>query len=377
MARSRKFPKFPSRPHASGQARITIKGKAYYLGPFGSPEAAAEYARLAAEFAAGQTVSPRAPAPPTSAMTVSALIVAWHAHEAKERGKDHQEVIRIARAVVPMDRLFGKTKAAEFTAKKLEAVQVAMRDATWMTTDEMKTLPRWSRNYLNKQVERCIRVFRWAEKEELVPLGIVHHLRTLEPIKKGDKKARHLPPRKACDWETQVKPCLPHVSPQVAAMIQIQWLGGMRPGEVVVMTRGAIDRVTIPGVWLYRPVQHKGLHLDQELVKPLGPLAQAVLAPWLLAAADDDVPIFRPSRGATKCYNVASYGVAVLRACEITGVAKWSPYSLRYDAERRAEEVAGISGASAHLGHRHLETTKSYAELQNLKLAAEVARKIG
>lgn len=50
---------------------------------------------------------------------------------------------------------------------------------------------------------------------------------------------------------------------------------------------------------------------------------------------------------------------------------------MKLDAERRAEEVGGLAGAGALLGHRHLETTKLYASKQNIDLAIDVARKIG
>jgi hypothetical protein len=37
---------------------VTVKGRVYYLGPYGSPKAQAAYARLVARLAAGQTVEP-------------------------------------------------------------------------------------------------------------------------------------------------------------------------------------------------------------------------------------------------------------------------------------------------------------------------------
>jgi len=37
------FPPYPKNPHASGQARITIRGKVYYLGRHGTPDSHREY----------------------------------------------------------------------------------------------------------------------------------------------------------------------------------------------------------------------------------------------------------------------------------------------------------------------------------------------
>ena len=72
---------------------------------------------------------------------------------------------------------------------------------------------------------------------------------------------------------------LPHVSRQVAAMIQLQWLTGMRPGEVVQMRGGDLDRSG--RVWIYRPGQHKVEHHELEREIAIGPKAREVLGPFL------------------------------------------------------------------------------------------------
>jgi hypothetical protein len=79
---------------------------------------------------------------------------------------------------------------------------------------------------------------------------------------------------------------LPHLRPQVAAMVRLQRLTGMRPGEVVIM-RG-IDLETTGKVWVYRPGSdqgehgaHKTAHRGQDRVILIGPRGQDVLRPWL------------------------------------------------------------------------------------------------
>jgi len=56
-------PKYPSKPHSSGQARICVAGKRIYLGKFGSPESYVKFHRVMKEYMAtgsppGQTVEP-------------------------------------------------------------------------------------------------------------------------------------------------------------------------------------------------------------------------------------------------------------------------------------------------------------------------------
>jgi integrase len=58
--------------------------------------------------------------------------------------------------------------------------------------------------------------------------------------------------------EHVVEATLPHVRPQVAAMVRLQLLTGMRPGEVVAM-RGC-DLEMREKVWLYRPGSDQGPH---------------------------------------------------------------------------------------------------------------------
>src|SRR5262249_28609738 len=70
-----------------------------------------------------------------------------------------------------------------------------------------------------------------------------------------------------------------HVSPQIAAMIRLQELSGMRPGEVVIM-RGC-DLDTNGRLWTYMPSSHKTEHHGHERIIYLGPEAQRVLKPWL------------------------------------------------------------------------------------------------
>ena len=81
-----------------------------------------------------------------------------------------------------------------------------------------------------------------------------------------------------------------HVASPVWAMIELQRLSGMRPGEVVLMRLCDIDRSG--KVWLYRPGRHKAEHHGHARVVPLGPQAQSVLEPFL--ARDERTFLFSP-----------------------------------------------------------------------------------
>jgi integrase len=367
-----KFPVYPARPHKSGLARITIAGKDYYLGRHGSPASYAEYARLADLHARQQPIEPKLTQMSTRA-TVEGLVAAWL--RADPRGADHQEVIAILRACVPLVRLFGQTRADEFTARRLSALQDAMATCSWMTPEERERLGDWSRGYVNAQLKRLLRVFRWGEAQGHCSPGTWEHLKTVPPLKANDRRVRTTAPVRPVEWEVVVR-TLPFLSPVVAAMVTVQYHAAMRPQDVCTMHKSEIREDELPGVWTYRPGTHKNLHRGHLLVKVLGPKAQAALLPWYAVATGYIFPTHK-KRYARGHYTVEGYGRAVTRACELAKVERWSPMQLRHAARLMATRAGGLDAARALLGHSSMSMSAHYAAGVDLATAAEVARKIG
>jgi integrase len=116
-------------------------------------------------------------------------------------------------------------------------------------------------------------------------LTAYQNLQTVEGLRAGRSDARETAPVKPVS-EKVVEATLLHMRPQVAAMVRLQLLTGMRPGEVVVM-RG-MDLEMTGTVWAYRPGsdqgphgKHKTAHRGRSRVILIGPRAQEVLRPWL------------------------------------------------------------------------------------------------
>jgi integrase len=134
------------------------------------------------------------------------------------------------------------------------------------------------RGQINKRVGRLKRMIGWAVEEELCPACVHHALKAIQGLKKGRTEApegkKVLPVPDA--WVDAIRS---HVSQQVWAMIRLQKLTGMRPGEVVLMR--TIDINTASKIWEYRPIETKMEHLDRERIVFIGPKAQAVLLRWL------------------------------------------------------------------------------------------------
>jgi integrase len=268
----------------TGQARVVLDGsKHVYLGPHGSPESYEKYARLIAELAARSPSRPPTPHPHNGVadLTVNELILAyWRFAESyySREGKPTKELGCMREALCPLRRLYGHSAAQDFGPRSLKALRQHLIDQGL------------SRGVINHRVNRVKRMVKWAVAEELVPASTLHGLQAVPGLRFGRSAARETEPVRPIAPEA-VKAVLPFVSPQVAAMIQLQELTGMRPGEVVLMRPCDIDRSG--AVWIYEPHDHKTRWRGHRRVVPLGPQAQRILALFLDRASESY--IFSPA----------------------------------------------------------------------------------
>jgi integrase len=250
------------RHKASGQAVVTLAGRDHYLGPFGSKASKAEYDRLVAEWlAAGRPATSDAPLD-----RAVAEIMAAYMRFASAYYKRTQEVDAIKYSLRPLKRLFGTTRAADFGPLRLKAVREEMIRSGL------------ARKTINQRVGRIVRMFRWASENELIPPSLYHGLTAVSGLRFGRSEARETEPVKPVP-DAFVDAVLPLVSPPVRAMIELQRLTGMRPGEVVIMR--ACDLDTTGPVWIYRPSRHKTQHHGHGRNVYLGPQAQETIKPFL------------------------------------------------------------------------------------------------
>ena len=85
---------------------------------------------------------------------------------------------------------------------------------------------------------------------------------------------------------------------------------------------------------------------------------------------------FALNRGKPEPFNVNAYRVAIHRACEKVGHAKWSPNQLRHTAATEVHKKFGLQAAQLVCGHQNAEATQIYAE-RDASLAKKVARAVG
>ena len=272
---------------ASGQARTIVNGRHIYLGKFGSTESRQQYARILAEAALPAGVPAPQVASDAQRLLVSELLVAYlkfaETYYSNE-GRPTKEFRGMVDAVGPLNDLYGDTQADEFGPLKLKAVR------------EHVVTQGLCRTETNKRIGRIKRVFKWAVSEELTSSNVHEALSTVTGLKFGRTSARESEPVKPVDGDT-VELTLPYVTPQIAAMIRLQLLTGMRPGEVIRMRPCDID--TSSDVWIYAPAGHKGRWRGHNRTIPLGPHAQVEIEP--LMKREETTFLFSPADRHSKC----------------------------------------------------------------------------
>lgn len=394
MPRPKKIPSL-RRHKPSNRAVVTIDGKDVYCGPWNAPESRAEYERLIREWL--QRGSPLRPScRPSTDITISELVnLYWrfaHAHYQRD-GEPSREISNIREALKPFERLYGHTLAIEFGPVAFKTLRAELLEQDLCIST------------IRHRLSKLLRLFRWAVENELLPGDAYHRLKAVAPLRPGRDGVR-APTKVKPVPDEHVDAVLPYLPPTVRAMVDLQRLTGMRPGEVVSMTMGQIERAG--ELWIYKPEKHKNAAIGKEREIILGPKAQNVLRRWL--KADPDAPLFSPAesvesrnkerrekrnpetprgpwavarvrkenpkRPPRAWYDKNAYGQAVRRACLKAGVPVWSPNRLRHSVATLVRQKFGLEAAQVVLGHSKADVTQVYAE-RNRELARDVMREIG
>lgn len=415
---------------ATGQAIVTLSGKMFYLGPYGTKTSHLEYDRLIAEWLQNGRCWPES----QDDLTVVEMLAAYKRFAESyyvKNGKPTREVGCFSEAAQFAIDLYGLTPAAEFGPKSLQVVQRKMIEAGW------------SRGVINKQTDRIKRAFKWAVAQELIPALTLQALLAVPGLRKGRTAARETAPVMPVD-DAIVDATLAHL-PQVAAdMVCFQRLTGCRPGEVCAIR--PCDVNTDGDVWEYHVEGHKMEHTGRARIVFIGPRAQEILRPYLLreptyrgksaycfSPQDSErerrreqheqrkTPLHwgnrpgtnrkdKPARPPGNRYTVASYRRAIERACDLAfppppplaqradetarqwqerlteeqrqelarwqSAQRWAPNRLRHSAATEIRKRFGLEAAQVTLGHASADVTQVYAE-RDLQKAAEVMRQVG
>ncbi|MHC4999104.1 MAG: tyrosine-type recombinase/integrase [Planctomycetota bacterium] len=323
-------------------------------------------------------------------------------------GETTVEVGNIAYTMKVLLDCFPALAVDEFGPLRLKTVREAMIDKNWCRTQ------------INRRVGVIRRMFKWAVSEQIVSPVILHGLQAVTALKRGRTRAKESKGVKPVD-EKDVYAILPHTTPVVAAMIELQLLTGMRPTEMCLLRPCDLDRSE--AVWHYYPEKHKNQYRNIERIVAIGPRGQELLTPYLLRAEDAycfspveaekqrrqkltaqrKTPLSYGNRVGTNRkddlkrttgdqYDSKSYRRAVqyaIAACnkarrakaKAAGVKpdivpKWTPYQMRHTTATKVRKEMGYECAGATLGHTNMSATAIYAE-RNQGLADEAAKRFG
>jgi len=244
----------PYARHASGQAKVRIAGKDFYCGRHGTPASRERYERLVAEWVAQGM--PRPWSGPCRAgklangcdLVVVELVqryLKFTDDYYRKDGRATSELLAVRAALQYVHRLYSRLPVSEFGPVALKSCR------------ELMVRRGLARKTVNSYVGRIRRMFRWGTENELIPAAVNEALRCVAGLTFGRTPAHETKAIRPVE-RSRVEAVLPIVSRQVRAMIELQLLTGMRPGEVVQMR--ACNLSVGEDVWRYRPAAHKTQH---------------------------------------------------------------------------------------------------------------------
>lgn len=376
---------------ASGQAVVTLNGRDFYLGLYGTKVSRQEYDRLVGEWIAAGRQLPSS-VYDLAVVELIARYFQWAGEYYQRDGKSTRVTPGIKCALRYLKESYGNTPVAEFGPLKLQSLRQQM------VVDGL------ARSYVNQHCGWIKHCFRWGAAQEVVPASVPEALSMVQGLRRGKTTAPERPTVQPVSDDV-VQSTLPHLGNVVGDMVRLQRLTGMRPGEVCTLRPKDVDRSQ--DVWLYRPVSHKNIERGKPRMICIGPQGQEVLARYMLRPEEEYcfsprqsevrrqaevherrvTPLNqgnrpesnrkrKPGRRPGKHYTTQSYGRAIRRVCDKAGIPRWAPNQLRHSVGTQVRREYGLEHAQATLGHSNIETSQIYAEV-NFQRAVEVARKLG
>ncbi|MDA8563105.1 site-specific integrase [Mariniblastus sp.] len=372
---SKSLPKY-SKHKASGQAVVHLSGTDFYLGPHGTKASKIEYDRLVGEWLAnGRRLSVVSNEVQITIVELCAQYWRFCKTYYVKNGEATNEQAGVKAAIRFLKINYAKSFARDFGPLALEVVRQQMIDAGN------------SRRYINQNIGRIKRMFRWAVSKELIPVEIHQALATVPGLKQGKSNARETDRILPVEIEV-VDATLEHATKIVQDMVRLQLLTGCRPGEICSIKPVEIDRSEV--VWRYQPGSHKMEHKGRQRVILIGPQAQAILLPYLLRDASQQC--FLRAKGAPMTRQ--SYGKRIKTACNKAFPAppdikrdaaklkawqkqhRWAPNRLRHTRATEIRKLYGLEAAQVVAGHSQADVTQIYAE-RDIEKAAKIMGEVG
>jgi integrase len=341
----------------SGQAVVSIQRHDHYLGPWGSPESKAKYAKIIHQLQAGEMIEP-----PGGICVAEAVLgyLDWADQWYRDsEGRSTRQICRIKRALATLADLYGPGRLALIGPREIRVC-----------------LQKWVQEGLSRQYSNALLVVLKTSLKAMARNGIYPaeqwvQVNLVEGLKLGRTIAPECPATTAVP-EEDLRRTIEVLPQTLKDMVQLQLLTGARSGEIVSWGLGTMDRSG--PIWIYKPRQHKNRWRGMARTIVVGPQGQLILSRY---PSEEGMPIFSWVKGhESGAYTVASYAKAILRICRKQGIPPWRPGQLRHNAAERIQQSHGWEAARTILGHRSIDTTRIYAD-RDLDTARMTIRDIG
>jgi len=363
--RSKRIPSH--RRHATGQGVVTLGGKDFYTGVWGTPKSEQRYRELIGEWISNDRKI--LPAPKKATVEDLGISVAelclrftnWaRSAYSGDDGERRPEFAVLERTAKRVSELFGLIPAATFSRKHFHQLR-----------DEF-IRARLARSYVNFRMQRVKTIFTWGANRELIPFEVAARIAAIPKLKPGEEGVRETAKVEPVSSEI-VEKTLPHLRPQLQAFVRILRLTGARSGELCILRPCDLTPTDDPEVHLYRPSKHKTqMHQSREIF--IGPQARKILAPYLEGVAPTEY-VFRAARK-KRPLDPQDVGQAVKWAADKAKVKRWHVHRLRHAKLSEERQAGNIDVAQLLAGHSSSTMTERYAR-PDVSKAIEATKKRG
>lgn len=338
------------------RAFVKVDGRFVVLGPAGSSESQAAYGKLLTDLAQNGKTEAIQAAKCRSKSTRQPDGVTWNilgfrffSEELPRYSAAEQRCIKAANKIVR--ELFGDLPLTEFGPLKLRIVR-----------DEM-IRKGWSRSFINKQVKRIRLILRWGVSFELVPQTAVDALTSIKALAAGESDAKEPRPRRAVP-DADLEKVRAVLCERHRDIFDLLLLSGARPGELLNLTTGDIDRAG--EIWRAELMRHKTAHKGKSRTLFFNAKAQLILRKYITAKPTERLFSLRGD----------TLSNAFKAACIKAGVPIFTPHWLRHTVATRLADEVGTEAAQRLLGHSTTAMTLHYSKAAE-KQAIEAAKRLG
>jgi integrase len=351
---------------ASGQARVTLNNKTYYLGKYGTKKSWEKYYELIENYTRNKyhhntdnkEINTTTPPTKTSINNITCHQLCIEFLDDNKKTLRKPAYSKYKSVIKTVLQYYKKIPVNDFAPNSLMFIQ-----DKWVKMNYTKdTITAYSQALKN--------IFKWGHLHYYVKPDTLLDLK-LTPNSPHDENIKEN--RKVSPVPLDlVEKTLPHLPQNVQDIIRLQLHTAARPQDICNMTKNEIN--TSQEIWIYNPLNHKTKHKNKTRIIPLGPNAQKILTPYLTNTPEHQQRLFYTKKDKPLTPNI--YSQYIRHCCKKEKLPHWHPNQLRHTAATELRKRYGIENTKILLGHTSIRTTQIYAET-DMQKALTISKEIG